>query len=101
MDVRCMSAADRQTIAPLRSLAPPLLLSLLLVLMLFFFPSKVTTCPCHRFNPLDKRCGINLDEIDPAKWKLLEAATDDYIAASKDRFKQLTDILVAAPSEGM
>ncbi|KAL3136744.1 hypothetical protein ABBQ38_005460 [Trebouxia sp. C0009 RCD-2024] len=51
-----------------------------------------------RFNPLDKRCGINLDEIDPAQWKLLEAATDDYIAASKDRFKQLTDILVTGPS---
>lgn len=48
-----------------------------------------------RFNPLDKRCGINLDEIDPAKWSLLEAATDDYIAASQDRFQQLADILVA------
>ena len=53
------------------------------------------SCSGHRFNPLDKRCGINLDEIDPAQWKLLEAATDDYIVASKDRFKQLTDILVA------
>lgn len=50
---------------------------------------------------MDKRCGINLDEIDPAQWKLLEAATDDYIAASKARFKQLTDILVAPHSSGM
>ncbi|KAL0020138.1 hypothetical protein WJX77_006173 [Trebouxia sp. C0004] len=49
----------------------------------------------YRFNPLDKRCGINLDEIDPAKWSLLEAATDDYIAASQDRFQQLADLLVA------
>jgi len=48
-----------------------------------------------RFNPLDKRCGINLDEIDPAKWSLLEAATDDYIAASQDRFQQLADLLIA------
>ncbi|KAL3158161.1 hypothetical protein ABBQ32_011753 [Trebouxia sp. C0010 RCD-2024] len=53
-----------------------------------------------RFNPLDKRCGINLDEIDPAQWKLLEAATDDYIAGSKDRFKQLTDILVTGLPPG-
>ena len=63
--------------------------------------NRHTPCCCHRFNPLDKRCGINLDEIDPAQWKLLEAATDDYIAASKDRFKQLSNILVAPASTGM
>ena len=50
---------------------------------------------------MDKRCGINLDEIDPAQWKLLEAATDDYIAASKERFQEVADILVAAPSPGV
>ena len=31
-----------------------------------------------RFNALDKRCGIILDEIDPAQRARLEAATDDY-----------------------
>lgn len=51
-----------------------------------------------RFNPLDKRCGINLDEIDPAQWSLLEAATEDYIAASQDRFQQLANIL-ATPAQ--
>lgn len=55
-----------------------------------------------RFNPLDKRCGINLDEIDPAQWKLLEDATDDYIEASKDRFQELADLLLSqAPEPGM
>lgn len=54
-----------------------------------------------RFNPLDKRCGINLDEIDPAQWKLLEDATDDYIDASKDRFQELADLLLSqAPEPG-
>ena len=63
------------------------------------FVPLLMTCMVHaRFNPLDKRCGINLDEIDPAKWSLLEAATDDYIAASQDRFQQLADIL-AAPKQ--
>ena len=51
-----------------------------------------------RFNPLDKRCGINLDEIDPAQWSLLEAATEDYIAASQDRFQELANIL-ATPAQ--
>lgn len=55
----------------------------------------------HRFNPLDKRCGINLDEIDPAQWKVLEDATNDYIEASKDRFQELADLLLSeAPESG-
>lgn len=48
---------------------------------------------------MDKRCGINLDEIDPVQWRLLEAATDDYIAASQDRFQQLADSLVTRDSQ--
>lgn len=33
-----------------------------------------------RFNPLDPRCSMELDEIDPEKWTLLEQATDDFIS---------------------
>jgi hypothetical protein len=32
-----------------------------------------------RFNPIDARCGMELDEIDPEEWAKLEAATDEYI----------------------
>lgn len=33
-----------------------------------------------RFRASDPRCAMELDEIDPARWAALEAATDDYIA---------------------
>lgn len=37
-------------------------------------------CPGRRFRASDPRCAMELDEIDPARWAALEAATDDYIA---------------------
>lgn len=39
-----------------------------------------------RFNPEDARCGMELDEINPEKWALLEAATDEYIEAHGEQF---------------
>ncbi|XP_042509238.1 phospholipase A I isoform X1 [Macadamia integrifolia] len=32
-----------------------------------------------RFNPVDERCGMELDETDPAIWLKLEAATEEYM----------------------
>ena len=57
----------------------------------------LTVC---RFNPLDVRCGIQLDEIDPAQWALLEAATDDYILSIDGRFQEAAEVLLSgAPAE--
>lgn len=65
-------------------------------------PEQRVSHVVYRFNPLDPRCGINLDEIDPSQWKLLENATDDYIEASKDRFQELADLLLSeAPEPGV
>ena len=40
------------------------------------------------------RCGIELDEIDPAKWKLLEDATDEYIMHEDASFDACASMLV-------
>lgn len=46
------------------------------------------------------RCGIQLDEIDPAQWALLEAATDDYILSIDGKFQEAAEVLLsAAPTE--
>ena len=46
------------------------------------------------------RCGIQLDEIDPAQWALLEAATDDYILSIDGRFQEAAEVLLSgAPAE--
>ncbi|KAJ4813221.1 Patatin [Rhynchospora pubera] len=47
-----------------------------------------------RFNPVDERCGMELDETDPANWQKLEAATEDYIQKNSRAFKNLCEILV-------
>lgn len=48
----------------------------------------------NRFNCIDTRCGMDLDEIDPAHWAKLDAATDEYIAREDGRFDQLCKLLV-------
>ncbi len=48
----------------------------------------------HRFCPSDLRCGMDLDEIDPARWALLEAATDQYIADEDATFDACARLLV-------
>ena len=47
-----------------------------------------------RFCPTDMRCGIELDEIDPAKWKLLEDATDEFIMREDATFDACASLLV-------
>ncbi|KAK4421328.1 Phospholipase A I [Sesamum alatum] len=47
-----------------------------------------------RFNPVDERCDIELDETDPAVWIQLEAATDDYIKNNSIAFKNLAERLL-------
>ena len=49
---------------------------------------------CCRFCPVDLRCGIELDEIDPAVWALLEAATDEYIVREDAAFDACARLLV-------
>lgn len=40
------------------------------------------------------RCGMDLDEIDPARWALLDAATDKYIADEDAAFDACARLLV-------
>uniref|UniRef100_J3MLE4 Patatin n=2 Tax=Oryza brachyantha TaxID=4533 RepID=J3MLE4_ORYBR len=47
-----------------------------------------------RFNPVDERCGMELDETDPSIWLKLEAATDEYIQKNYQDFKNVCELLV-------
>lgn len=47
-----------------------------------------------RFNPVDERCGMELDETDPAVWLKLEAATEEYIQKNSQAFKNVCELLV-------
>ncbi|KAJ0983122.1 hypothetical protein J5N97_011377 [Dioscorea zingiberensis] len=47
-----------------------------------------------RFNPVDERCGMELDETDPAVWLKLEAATEEFIQKNSQSFKNLCELLV-------
>ncbi|KAM0856150.1 hypothetical protein ACQ4PT_049297 [Festuca glaucescens] len=47
-----------------------------------------------RFNPVDDRCGMELDETDPAVWLKLEAATEEYIQKNLQAFKNVCELLV-------
>nr|XP_019707008.1 phospholipase A I isoform X2 [Elaeis guineensis] len=47
-----------------------------------------------RFNPVDERCGMELDETDPAIWLKLEASTEEYIQKNSQSFKNLCERLV-------
>ncbi|KAF7000690.1 hypothetical protein CFC21_016542, partial [Triticum aestivum] len=47
-----------------------------------------------RFNPVDDRCGMELDETDPAVWLKLEAATEEYIQKNLEVFKNVCELLV-------
>ncbi|RAL44858.1 hypothetical protein DM860_003617 [Cuscuta australis] len=52
-----------------------------------------------RFNPVDERCDMELDETDPAVWLKLEAATDDYMQNTSAAFKNLFERLLASPHD--
>lgn len=47
-----------------------------------------------RFNPVDDRCGMELDETDPSVWLKLEAATKEYIDANSVAFQSACDCVV-------
>ncbi|KAG6554512.1 hypothetical protein Mapa_003891 [Marchantia paleacea] len=46
-----------------------------------------------RFNPVDDRCGMELDETDPVVWGRLEAATREYLEAHDSYIKEACDTL--------
>ncbi|GMI72521.1 hypothetical protein like AT1G61850 [Hibiscus trionum] len=65
-----------------------------------------TLLPMHpeinyfRFNPVDERCGMDLDETDPTVWLNLEAATKDYIEKNSESFKNACEKLLVPLNDG-
>ncbi|KAH9329901.1 hypothetical protein KI387_002009 [Taxus chinensis] len=51
-----------------------------------------------RFNPIDERCGMELDETDPAVWVKLETATQEYVEGNNTAFQAACEQLLPAPS---
>ncbi|KAK9092096.1 hypothetical protein Syun_027007 [Stephania yunnanensis] len=47
-----------------------------------------------RFNPVDERFGMELDETDPAVWLKLEAATAEYFENNSAAFKNVCERLI-------
>ncbi|GLJ49400.1 hypothetical protein SUGI_1045520 [Cryptomeria japonica] len=47
-----------------------------------------------RFNPVDERCGMELDETDPAVWVKLEAATQEFVEANNIAFQAACERLL-------
>ncbi|GMH30273.1 hypothetical protein Nepgr_032116 [Nepenthes gracilis] len=47
-----------------------------------------------RFNPVDERCDMGLDETDPAGWLRLETATEEYIVNNSQAFKSVCERLI-------
>ncbi|XP_044461898.1 phospholipase A I-like isoform X2 [Mangifera indica] len=47
-----------------------------------------------RFNPVDERCDMELDETDPAIWLKLETAIDDYVQNNSQSFKDVCERLL-------
>lgn len=52
-----------------------------------------------RFNPVDERCDMELDETDPTVWLKLEAATDEYIKNNSPAFKKVCERLLLNHSD--
>ncbi|KAL8136805.1 hypothetical protein V2J09_002806 [Rumex salicifolius] len=46
-----------------------------------------------RFNPVDDRCDMELDETDPTGWLRLETATEEYINNSSEAFRAVCERL--------
>ncbi|XP_012449915.1 phospholipase A I isoform X3 [Gossypium raimondii] len=47
-----------------------------------------------RFNPVDERCEMELDETDPTVWLKLEACVKDYIENNSESFKNACERLI-------
>ncbi|PWA96759.1 phospholipase,galactolipase [Artemisia annua] len=52
-----------------------------------------------RFNPVDERCDMELDETDPTIWHKLESATDEYIQNNPQAFKKVCERLLLNHSD--
>lgn len=61
---------------------------------------ELTVLGRPRFNPVDPRCGMTLDSIDPLEWAKLEAATDDYVHRSGDLLDSCAALLCSGPPPG-
>ncbi|PWA63242.1 armadillo-type fold protein [Artemisia annua] len=62
--------------------------------MLSTLLSMIPHIQYFRFNPVDERCDMELDETDPTIWLKLEAATNDYIRNNSATFKKVCKRLV-------
>ncbi|GMJ15302.1 hypothetical protein like AT1G61850 [Hibiscus trionum] len=47
-----------------------------------------------RFNPVDERCDVELDETDPTVWHKLEGAVEEYIQNNSDSLKNACERLL-------
>eukprot|EP00798_Chlamydomonas_sp_ICE-L_P003407 gene3408-13451_t len=47
----------------------------------------------YRFHPEDERCGMELDDVDPANWVKLQTAADEYSVAHAARFEECAAVL--------
>ncbi|XP_026422800.1 phospholipase A I-like isoform X3 [Papaver somniferum] len=52
-----------------------------------------------RFEPVDERCDMELDETDPAIWLKLEGATQEYMEENSEAFKNVCDRLLLLHEE--
>ncbi|KAI3682880.1 hypothetical protein L1987_83215 [Smallanthus sonchifolius] len=62
--------------------------------MLSTLLSMIPDIQYFRFNPVDERCDMELDETDPTIWLKLEAATNDYIKNNSSAFKNVCEKLL-------
>lgn len=53
-----------------------------------------------RFNPVDQRCGVELDDIDPVNLAALEDATVEYIGNKANMFDAAARALCGADEDG-
>ncbi|KAJ0864125.1 hypothetical protein HanPSC8_Chr12g0538061 [Helianthus annuus] len=53
----------------------------------------------YRFNPVDDRRDMQLDETNPTAWLKLEAATDQYIQNNSPAFKKVGERLLLNHSD--
>ena len=47
----------------------------------------------HRLNPIDDRCSMELDCVDPEQWRDLESATDEYVQQASDIYQNILECL--------
>jgi len=48
----------------------------------------------YRLNPTDPRCEMDLDCVDPQKWKNLESAADEYANQVSDTYEEIANALL-------